>query len=172
MDLARGPGGRNLAKGHGLVRLSRRQAERRRVEQIEKLRAKLHPLFSGYGKALVQRDVKINQRGPRQDVAAAVAKTVRGRHGERLRVEETVRRLPLQLRVSRQVRTVRPEHTADISRVAVVPAESRSEGKAGLQRGDRPKLPVVQQMPGYSRRMEGRKAEQAGECEAVLQMEI
>ena len=172
MDLARGSGGKNFAERRGLVRLPRRQAERRCIEQIEKLCAKLHPLFAGEGKALVQRDVKIDQPGPRQDVAAAVAKTVRGRQGERRRVEETVRSLPLQPRTSRQIRTVRPEHAADISRIAVVPAQPRSEGKAGLQRGDRAELPVVQYVPGYSLGMEGRKAEQARECEAVLQMEV
>src|SRR5207244_11720281 len=53
-----------------------------------------------------------------------------------------------------------------------VPAQPRSEGKAGLQRGDRAELPVVQYVPGYSLGMEGRKAEQARECEAVLQMEV
>src|SRR6266542_6288401 len=136
LNLSRGPRREDLTEAPCLVGIPPRQAEGRRVEEIEELCAEFHPRLAPDGDPFRQREIKVYIFRPCNHIPPAVAKGVTIRHSECIRIEKAIGRSLLQAWVRNKMRTVRPEQAADVPRVAVISAEAGSERESGLHQND------------------------------------
>src|SRR5579859_230934 len=106
------------------------------IEQVEGLGVKREAHAFADCEAAGERQVKGEQSRSLEDIPAGRTKMVTRRNGECRGVEPALGRGMVDAWIAQQVRTIRTEDAARISRVAVIGAQYRGEGLAGLSHRD------------------------------------